>query len=174
MTVAAHPRGGAADVDGGAPVFTVRAAESRRELDAVLALRWRVFCAEQGIADTNVSDPDDARSFHALAVVGTPDGERLIGTGRLTLGMTGTGDGQIAWVATEPAYRRQGVGAAVMAFLLAAADGAGAPMVVLNAQTHALAFYRRLGFVTFARPFVVRGIQHQMMGRRHPRLAGRR
>jgi hypothetical protein len=34
---------------------------------AVVALRERVFGGEQGIAEATASDPDDARSLHAVA-----------------------------------------------------------------------------------------------------------
>ena len=52
-----------------------------------------------------------------------------------------------------------------MRFLLAAADRAGAPKVVLSAQTHAEGFYRRLGFVPAGQPFLVKGIEHRWMAR---------
>ena len=136
------------------------------EFAAVLELRRRVFGDEQGIVDADVTDPDDERSLHALALL--PDasgGRRPVGTGRLTLGHGERGEGLIAWVATLPEARGRGVGAATMRFLLAAADEAGAPMVVLSAQTHAEGFYRRLGFVAAGRPFAVKGIEHRWMAR---------
>jgi predicted GNAT family N-acyltransferase len=142
----------------------VRRAEGDADLAAVVELRRRVFGEEQGIADSECTDADDARSVLALAVV--PEG--AIGTGRLTLHAGPDGEAQITWVATLPAYRGRGVGTAVMRFLLAEADAAGAPLVVLSAQTHALAFYRRLGFIPFGQRFTAIGIEHQMMARPRP------
>ena len=147
------------------PGLEVRAARGEEDLAAVVALRRQVFGEEQGIADAFSPDPDDARSLHALAVLPTPDGERPISTGRLTLAAGTRGEAHVAWVATLPVYRGHGVGHAVMTFLLAAADAAGAPSVVLSAQTHALHFYGRLGFVPFGQRFLVRGIEHQLMVR---------
>src|SRR5689334_6416374 len=129
----------------GLPGLEIRFAESAGELAAVLEVRRRVFGDEQRIADAGVSDPDDARSLQALAVVASG----AIATARLTLGAGPGGEAQIAWVATLPGYRGRGVGSAVMRFLLAAADERGVPLVLLSAQTHALAFYQRLGFTPY-------------------------
>jgi len=139
----------------------VRRIRDDDDFAAVVELRRRVFGDEQGIADSDCSDVDDARSILALALLG----DLPVGTGRLTLNAGHEGEAQITWVATLPAYRGRGVGSAVMRFLLAAADVAGAPFVVLSAQTHALAFYRRLGFVPYGNRFLAVGIEHQMMAR---------
>ncbi len=170
MTTTDRRRAGGTDGTGGADRVgaervEVRSVESSADLDAVLALRRSVFGEEQGLAGTAVADADDARSLIALAVIAGSGGERPVGTGRLTLGPFGA---QITWVATLAEDRRRGVGGAVMRFLLAAADTAGVPAVSLNAQDHALAFYRRLGFVPYNNPFEVKGIVHQAMTRRRP------
>ena len=52
--------------------------------------------------------------------------------------------------------------------MLAAADEAGAPLVVLAAQTHAERFYRRLGFLPAGQPYEVRGVPHRWMARYRP------
>jgi predicted GNAT family N-acyltransferase len=152
------------------PVVIV--ARTEAELAAVRELRLRVFGDEQGMVDASVTDPDDARSLHALAVVADGRARLPVATGRLTLGYGAQGEALIAWVATLPAYRRGGLGTAVIRFLLAAADAAGAPVVVLSAQAHAIPFYRRLGFSPFGHRFHVRGIEHQWMGRPRPGRAG--
>ena len=151
-----------------APRPAVRAAVTPDDFAAVLALRERVFGHEQGVPDAGLLDPDDHRSLHALATLGTGDTAEPVGTGRLTPGAGPWLDAQIAWVATLPEHRRHGVGAAVMHFLLDAADASGAPAVLLSAQTHALAFYRRLGFLPYGGRFSSHGIEHQLMVRRRP------
>ena len=142
----------------------VRRVRTAAEFAAVLAVRRRVFGDEQRLA-LGVADADDDRAIHALALLPTAAGPLPIGTGRLVLGAGSRGEGQIAWVASLPAYRGRGVGTALMRFLLAAADEAGAPLVALSAQTHALPFYRRLGFFPRGERFIVRGIEHQWMAR---------
>ena len=169
-----------------APAGSLRVirAATPAEVEAVLDLRRRVFGTEQGIATASVNDPDDDRSVHALALravaagldrIGHRTGLRTgsagwhpVGTGRLTLRFGERDDALIAWVATIPEARQQGVGTAVMRFLLAAADDAGAPLVALAAQTHAERFYRRLGFMAAGSPYLVRGIEHRWMARYRP------
>ncbi|HEY8446062.1 MAG TPA: GNAT family N-acetyltransferase [Thermomicrobiales bacterium] len=143
--------------------WSVRWARTADELAAIYELRRRVFRDEQRIIDARVTDRDDERSLHAIAVA--PEG--VIGAGRLTPPARGR-EAHIAWVATLPAYRNRGVGTAVMRALLEAADAAEFPVVVLSAQTHALAFYERLGFVAYGNRYHIRGIEHQMMARRRP------
>ena len=168
MTIAQRPPGSAAAGPVGAAP-TVIAARTAAELAAVQTLRRRVFGDEQGIVEpTAATDPDDARSLHALALLPLGAGPTPVATGRLTLGYGQNGEALIAWVATLPAHRGQGAGAATLRFLLRAADEAGAPAVVLSAQAHAIGFYRRFGFVPFGDRFAVRGIEHQWMARRRP------
>lgn len=143
----------------------VVAARPGPEFDAVVELRCRVFGREQGLVDVGAIDKDDARSLNALALRPSRDLPIPVGIGRLTLAYGEQGEALIAWVATAPEARERGVGSAVMRFLLAAADGAAAPRVVLAAQSHAEAFYRRLGFIPAGKPYLVRGVLHRWMAR---------
>jgi predicted GNAT family N-acyltransferase len=146
--------------------------DDRPAYAAVLEMRRDIFGHEQGIAGAVVTDRDDERSLHALAMLTDAAGPKHpVGTGRLTLGFGERGEALIAWVATRPEARGQGVGTAVMRFLLAAADEARAAIVVLSAQTHAEQFYRRFGFVPAGRAFAVKGIEHRWMARARPRSA---
>jgi predicted GNAT family N-acyltransferase len=144
------------------PPFEVRIARTPAELDAIVALRARVFRDEQHIVDDELTDPDDIGGVHAYVAA---DG-RVISAGRLAPPTVLRREGLIAWVATLPEYRRRGVAEAVMLTLLEVADRRRAPSIVISAQTHALAFYRRLGFVAYGSRFQVRGIEHQHMERR--------
>jgi predicted GNAT family N-acyltransferase len=145
--------------------YTIRFAQTPEEFSAVVELRRRVFRDEQAIVAGEVTDGEDRHSLQALVVI--PEG--AIGAGRLSPPTPARSAGHIAWVAILPAFRGRGLGTELMRALLAAADRAGMPVVTLSAQTHALAFYRRLGFVPYGRRFLVRGIEHQPMSRRRPR-----
>lgn len=139
------------------------------EFDAVLEVRRRVFSDEQGMIDGRVSDQDDRRSVHALALWHA-DGQTVpVGTGRLTLGAGERGEALISWVATVPRARRRGVGRAIMRFLIDHAESSGAPVVALAAQMHAELFYRKLGFFSTGRTYLVRGVEHRWMIRRSQR-----
>jgi predicted GNAT family N-acyltransferase len=68
-------------------------------------------------------------------------------------------------VAVLPAWRGCGVGAELLRHLVDEARGRGLREVVLNAQTHAMGFYGRLGFVPSGEPFDEAGIPHREMRR---------
>jgi predicted GNAT family N-acyltransferase len=144
--------------------YTIRFARTPEEFSAIVELRRRVFRDEQAIVEGDVTDTEDRHSLQALVVL--PEG--IIGAGRLSPPTVIRQEAHIAWVAILPAYRGRGLGTELMRALIAAADEARMQTVTLSAQTHALAFYRRLGFAPYGRRFIVHGVEHQPMARRHP------
>jgi predicted GNAT family N-acyltransferase len=144
------------------PVVHVRFARTAAEFAAIVEVRRRVFLEEQGIVEGELTDAEDQRSFHVFAEAAGS----VVGVGRLSPPPKNRPDAQIAWVATLPAYRRRGIAGAMMRAMLDVADAARYPVVLLSAQTHALDFYRRLGFRPYGDRFLVRGIEHQFMERR--------
>jgi predicted GNAT family N-acyltransferase len=96
-------------------------------------------------------------SHHALAE--TAAGE-VIATGRLLP------DGHVGRMAVAAAWRGRGVGGAVLEALVAEAGARAMESVLLNAQTHALGFYRAHGFVEEGEEFMEAGIPHRTMRRR--------
>lgn len=146
------------------PAFDVRIARGETEFDEILAVRARVFRDEQGIVGRELTDSDDVVSVHAYA---RQNGE-VIAIGRLTPPSHIRPEGQIAWVAALPEHRGGGAGSAVMETLLAIADEHRIPNVLISAQTHALPFYLRFGFVPYGERFAVKGIEHQYMERHRP------
>jgi len=145
-------------------------AESPADQRAALEIRRQVFADEQGVADLRVSDPDDARSLTALATIHARVGDKIVrrpvATGRMTPSSSAGGQAQIAWVATLPEARGEGIGSKLMRYLLDASVASGASEVVLAAQAHAETFYRRLGFSPAGPYYDVRGIPHLRMVRR--------
>lgn len=141
--------------------MTVRDVRDAADLAAIVAIRRQVFVIEQGVATHVELDNVDRAAHHTLGLV---DG-RVVGIGRLHLT---SGEGQIAWVAVLAAYRGLGIGRAIMTRLIDVADAAGAHVIILNAQTHALGFYEALDFHAIGEPFMMGGIEHQMMSRRRP------
>lgn len=69
--------------------------------------------------------------------------------GVVALGLDGGAEVEEFFV--EPAFQGRGVGGALMAKLLAAARGAGATMLEVDADPNAEAIYVKLGFQTFSR-----------------------
>ncbi len=123
------------------------------------AIRSTVFIQEQGVPQDLEWDGEDARAMHALAcdTQGQP-----IGTARLLL----HGDlAHIGRMAVLKAWRRRGVGSALLACILAEAQRRGATSALLNAQTYAAPFYARAGFTREGVEFFDAGIPHYRMTR---------
>jgi predicted GNAT family N-acyltransferase len=122
-------------------------------------IRFEVFVGEQKVPPESELDEWDARSLHALACDAAG---RAVATGRLLP------DGHIGRMAVRREARRQGAGGAVLAALIAAAQARGQREVVLSAQTHAIAFYERAGFVAEGPEYLDCDIPHRLMRRALP------
>lgn len=117
-------------------------------------VREQVFIVEQQCPEDEEWDALDEKSVHALAR--DHDG-RPIGTGRLTP------EHKIGRMAVLAAWRGRGVGDAILRLLLEQARAQRRPMVEMHAQTHAIPFYARFGFVVHGEEFLECGILHRMM-----------
>jgi predicted GNAT family N-acyltransferase len=138
------------------PALVVREVHDDAEFEATLRIRDEVFVAEQALTDDARSDPDDRRSIHFIALLD----DAPVGTGRLT--MFGR-EAQVAWVAVRKPLRGGGIGRALMQAIIRRARDEGATHVLLNAQTHAIVFYRGLGFDLVGTEFFMSGIGHYVM-----------
>lgn len=121
-------------------------------------IRFRVFVDEQGVPAEMELDEFDALSYHALAWMG----DEPVGTGRLLP------DGHIGRMAVLAAWRGRGVGAALLEALMAEAGRRGMSRLALSAQSHALGFYTRFGFVPEGDEYDEAGLPHQAMVRACP------
>lgn len=134
--------------------FRVRQARWPGDAAGIRHVREVVFVQEQAVPAELEWDGSDDECVHALAE--TTDGI-AIGTGRLAP------DGKVGRMAVLAGYRGLGVGAAILDHLLAAARDAGMKRCYLHAQTHALAFYARHGFVAHGAEFMEADIPHREM-----------
>ncbi|OAH15574.1 GNAT family N-acetyltransferase [Streptomyces jeddahensis] len=149
------------------PSYVVRVAEDATDREACFAVRKEVFVVEQGVPQDIEYDAYDADAVHVLAV--RDDGFPL-GTGRLLYGEAAAakngGDpavGSLGRLAVAKAARGLGVGAALVRAIEDAARERGLTAVDLHAQTHALGFYERLGYVAYGAEFPDAGIPHRAM-----------
>jgi predicted GNAT family N-acyltransferase len=118
------------------------------------AIRRAVFVDEQRVPEELEWDDADADCRHVLAY--SPKGT-AIGTGRLL------SDGHIGRMAVLKAWRGKGVGSAILVFLIGLAREKGFRVLRLHAQTHALGFYEKYGFVATGDEFMEAGIPHRAM-----------
>ena len=120
-------------------------------------VRRVVFIDEQQVPESLEWDGLDGSCDHVL--VSDAD-HRPVATGRMKP------DGHIGRMAVLPAYRGQGIGAAILAALLEVARQKGHEAVFLHAQVSAIAFYERHGFVVNSEQFMDAGIPHKTMIRK--------
>jgi predicted GNAT family N-acyltransferase len=149
--------------------YVVRVAEDPADLEECFAVRKEVFVGEQGVPEDLEYDEYDAVAVHVLAV--REDGVPL-GTGRLLHGEAAAakagGDpsvGSLGRLAVTREARGLGVGAALVRAIEDAARARGLAAVDLHAQTHALAFYERLGYEAYGPEYPEAGIPHRAMRR---------
>jgi len=134
--------------------FKVRRADWALDEQALRAPRTRVFVAEQAVPESEEWDGLDAECVHAVAEHAV---EGVIGTGRLHP------SGKIGRMAVLAEWRGQGVGAAILRWLLDEAASRGIESVYLHGQVPVLGFYARFGFVAEGPEFDEAGIPHRLM-----------
>jgi predicted GNAT family N-acyltransferase len=137
------------------PYTTLEIREGRwDELGEVAGeIRRVVFIEEQRVPQQEEWDGRDPDCRHFLAVLD----DAPVGTARLLP------DSHIGRVAVLKEARGMGIGEELMQAAIEAARRDGQPAVELAAQTQALVFYERLGFVVFGGEFLDAGILHRHM-----------
>mgnify|MGYP003307655053 CR=1 FL=1 len=115
-----------------------------------------MFIEEQNVPQELEWDGMDETSVHFVAE-SSDDG--VIGTARLMP------SGQIGRMAVLSPYRNHGIGRKLLDLAIHRADQLGVKKVFLHAQSHALEFYRKAGFVAEGPEFDEAGIPHRSMTR---------
>jgi predicted GNAT family N-acyltransferase len=123
-------------------------------------IRLEVFVAEQNVPLEEERDEYDKTALHFLAML---DGIAT-GTARVVLKDTGA-VAKISRVAVSKSARGLGIGAALIRHIENAVDSS---QFLLDAQTHALVFYERLGYATYGEAFMEAGIPHRHMQKTRP------
>lgn len=123
---------------------------------ALRHIREVVFIIEQKVPREEEWDDQDEGSQHFIAE--DQDGHAL-GCARLLP------TGQIGRMAVLREQRGSGIGRRLLEAALEEARTQGMREVFLHAQTHALEFYRKSGFVPYGDEFMEAGIPHREMMR---------
>ena len=135
------------------PEFKVKTATWPDDQSTLKAIRFEVFVEEQKVPAEEEIDAHDPVSIHAIVWT---DGTAA-GCGRLLP------DGHIGRMAVRKPYRGRGVGAFVLQHLIERARQRGDHEVVLSAQTHAMGFYQKFGFVAEGGEYLDCNIPHRDM-----------
>ena len=132
----------------------VKLVETEAEMEAALAVRIRVFVAEQSVPAEEELDEEDATATHAIA----RHNGLVIGTGRLLIREEGTC--QIGRMAVDQPWRRRGVGGQLLLYLELEARSQGMSHVMLHAQVYVKSFYAGHGYLEQGEVFLEAGIPH--------------
>ncbi|WP_343581188.1 GNAT family N-acetyltransferase [Acinetobacter sp.] len=113
-------------------------------------IRTLVFIQEQGIAEADEWDEQDAISQHFVVY----DQDQPIATARLLQ------NNSVGRVAVLKAYRGQGLGQMIMQEILAYARQQQREFLHLSSQVHAISFYEQFGFAVQGEAYDECGIPH--------------
>ena len=113
-------------------------------------IRKRVFIEEQQVPVALEWDASDAVATHLLAAV---DGQSIACARVLR-------DGHIGRMAVLPEWRGQGIGEALLLQAIQECQQLEVTHARLSAQTHAIDFYTRAGFVVSSEPYLDANIMH--------------
>jgi predicted GNAT family N-acyltransferase len=139
-------------------VTELRPARDQSEVDAALALRYDVFCVEQGVSLDEERDGRDGEALHLVVV----DDDVVVGTCRLLA------DGstvKLGRMAVAPSHRGRGLAAELLVEADARARELRAQRIALAAQLSAQALYERAGYAPYGDVFLDAGTEHVMMGK---------
>lgn len=119
-------------------------------------LRYRVFVEEQHVDEAEEFDELDPTAYHYKLSL---DGKVIAG-GRIT---DLDGAAKLGRVVVDKDYRGLGFGLIIMHHLVEAAKTLGYKELIVFAQTYAIDFYKKCGFVPFGDKFMEAGIEHIKM-----------
>lgn len=122
--------------------------------DALRRVREVVFIDEQRVPRELEWDGEDDTASHFIALT---EAGQAVGCARLLP------SGQIGRMAVLPPYRGTGLGRRLLEAAIDEAKRQGFHRVHLHAQTQALEFYRKSGFLPEGGEFMEAGIAHQSM-----------
>jgi len=135
------------------PLIRIADWHNPEDQKALRMIRQCVFIEEQSVPAELEWDEFDDNSTHFLAIVDN----KPVATARLKP------DGQFGRMAVLSPYRHQGVGSALLQFVMRQAKNKNLKTLYCHAQTSALDFYQRHGFNTYGDEFDDAGIPHFAM-----------
>ncbi len=143
---------------------TIHAPRTPAEWAAYYQLRYAVLRQpwQQPPGSERVAADDAPNTIHALllADAGGPPAARAVGM----LQPTGSGQGQIRFMAVAPVAAGTGAGRQVVAYLEARARAVGIGEIVLHSREAAVGFYQKLGYAVVGPSHLLFGeIQHFLM-----------
>jgi len=137
-------------------MFSIIHATSLEEKELAFDVRKKVFVDEQNVPEEEELDVFDETSDHFVLF----DGNSPIGAGRFR---SADGIGKFERICVLSSHRGKGAGEMIMKEIESFARINGFKQLKLNAQTHALSFYEKLGYHITSDEFLDAGIPHKTM-----------
>lgn len=141
-------------------MFNVTITSSDQEREDAFFVRRKVFVEEQGVPLALELDELDKTADHFVVYTNTTP----IGAGRIR--ETNEGIGKVERVCVLPEYRGMNLGKLIMKALEDHAATKDFEKIILNAQSYALPFYEKLGYVITSPEFMDADIPHRAMEKR--------
>ncbi|MCM3573108.1 MULTISPECIES: GNAT family N-acetyltransferase [Mesobacillus] len=135
----------------------VKIVNNEQELADAFEVRKTVFIHEQNVPEEEEIDQYESDSIHFVLY---DDNRKAAGAGRFRVL---DGIGKVERICVLKENRKTGAGVAVMNKIEEYAKSQGISTLKLNAQTHAIPFYSRLGYETVSEEFMDAGIPHKTM-----------
>lgn len=133
--------------------------ETEKEYDDAFLIRRKVFIEEQDVPLHLELDEYDMKSTHFVAY----DEATPIGAGRIRVADETTSVGKVERVCILPEYRGKHLGNLLMDCMEKYAMDHRFEKLKLNAQSHALPFYEKRGYIITSPEFLEAGIPHRAM-----------
>lgn len=134
----------------------VKQVTTKEQLDDAFAVRRTVFVDEQQVPEEEEIDQYEDEATHVVLY----DNEEPIGAARVRVL---DGIGKLERICVLSSGRKKGAGKLIVNKLEEIATSQGVSKLKLNAQTHAIPFYERLGYETVSDVFMDAGIPHVTM-----------
>ena len=138
--------------------YTLKSTRWNKDKTALASIRKKVFIEEQKVPEELEWDEFDELCIHVLV---TNHQNNPIATGRIKP------DGHIGRMAVLKEYRNTGIGTAILKELIKSAhnnhQGKHLTKVYLHAQTTAIPFYEKQGFISCSDEFMDANIPHKTM-----------
>ncbi|WP_175638317.1 GNAT family N-acetyltransferase [Metabacillus schmidteae] len=137
--------------------MNIQQVTTKEQLDDAFSVRYTVFVDEQQVPAEEEIDQFENEAEH---VVLYDDSQKPAGAGRVRIV---DGIGKLERICVLSANRKNGAGRIIVEKLEEIAIQQGVSKLKLNAQTHAISFYEKLGYEVVSEEFMDAGIPHVTM-----------
>ncbi|WP_080849219.1 GNAT family N-acetyltransferase [Cytobacillus gottheilii] len=134
----------------------VKIVQSEEQFQDALYVRKKVFVEEQNVSEEEEIDQYEKESTHFVLY----DNNEPVGAGRFRVL---DGYGKVERICVMKEARKGGSGKRIMMSIEQYAADQGLTKLKLNAQTHAIPFYEKLGYEAVSEEFLDAGIPHRTM-----------